>query len=178
MRSVRDSGKVIGLATYLTIRKFDSATKQEVKDPIVRRFGYRIDSVKKWQPVLWPTFAAQARQVEGIEATTLQSFLARKQQDPSAPASRHLYMLDESSLASTKQMRAFLEKIGPEDRVLVIGDTAQHQGVDAGRLAQIEAAIDRRIEDAVAFALASPEPRFEDAVDDVYAVDGLERSHV
>ncbi|MBB5061642.1 conjugative relaxase-like TrwC/TraI family protein, partial [Granulicella aggregans] len=76
--------------------------------------------------------AGQLRQ-EGIEATTLQSFLARKQQDPSAPASRHLYMLDESSLASTKQMRAFLEKIGPTDRVLVIGDTAQHQGVDAGR---------------------------------------------
>ena len=76
--------------------------------------------------------AGQLRE-EGIDATTLQSFLARKQQDPNAPASRHLYMLDESSLASTKQMRAFLEKIGLQDRVLVIGDTAQHQGVDAGR---------------------------------------------
>jgi ATP-dependent exoDNAse (exonuclease V) alpha subunit len=42
-------------------------------------------------------------------------------------------MLDESSLASTKQMRAFLTKIEPQDRVLVIGDTRQHQGVDAGR---------------------------------------------
>ena len=66
----------------------------------------------------------------GIEANTLQSFLARKQAEP---ASRRLYMLDESSLASTRQMRAFLEKIRPEDRVLVIGDTRQHQGVDAGR---------------------------------------------
>ena len=77
--------------------------------------------------------AGQLRE-EGIEATTLQSFLARGQNHPSATtASPHLYMLDESSLASTKQMRAFLEKIKPEDRVLVIGDTAQHQGVDAGR---------------------------------------------
>ena len=42
-------------------------------------------------------------------------------------------MLDESSLASTRQMRAFLEKLNPDDRVLVIGDTRQHQGVDAGR---------------------------------------------
>ena len=42
-------------------------------------------------------------------------------------------MLDESSLASTKQMRSFLGKLNPEDRVLVIGDTRQHQGVDAGR---------------------------------------------
>ncbi len=74
--------------------------------------------------------AGQLREAE-IEATTLQSFLARKK-DP-APASKRLYMLDESSLASTKQMRAFLEKIRPEDRVLVIGDTRQHQGVDAGR---------------------------------------------
>ena len=74
--------------------------------------------------------AGQLREA-GIEATTLQSFLARQKE--SEPASKHLYMLDESSLASTRQMRAFLEKIKPEDRVLVIGDTRQHQGVDAGR---------------------------------------------
>jgi ATP-dependent exoDNAse (exonuclease V) alpha subunit len=42
-------------------------------------------------------------------------------------------MVDESSLASTKQMREFLEKIGPQDKVLLIGDTRQHQGVDAGK---------------------------------------------
>jgi conjugative relaxase-like TrwC/TraI family protein len=77
--------------------------------------------------------AGQLREA-GIDATTLQSFLARGQNHPSAdPANRHLYMLDESSLASTKQMRSFLSKLNPEDRVLVIGDTRQHQGVDAGR---------------------------------------------
>lgn len=75
--------------------------------------------------------AAQLREA-GIDATTLQSFLARGEK-PDASASRHLYMLDESSLASTRQMRAFLDKLRPEDRVLVIGDTRQHQGVDAGR---------------------------------------------
>ena len=54
--------------------------------------------------------AGQLREA-GIEATTLQSFLARGQNHPSAdPANRHLYMLDESSLASTKQMRSFLEQ--------------------------------------------------------------------
>lgn len=77
--------------------------------------------------------AGQLREA-GIDATTLHSFLARGQNHPSAdPANRHLYMLDESSLASTKQMRSFLSKLNPEDRVLVIGDTRQHQGVDAGR---------------------------------------------
>ena len=67
----------------------------------------------------------------GIEATTLQSFLARKlDENPNQP---RLYMLDESSLASSKQMRAFLQKVSPQDRVLVIGDTRQHQGVEAGK---------------------------------------------
>ena len=42
-------------------------------------------------------------------------------------------MLDESSLASSKQMRDFLQKVSPDDRVLVIGDTRQHQGVEAGK---------------------------------------------
>jgi ATP-dependent exoDNAse (exonuclease V) alpha subunit len=47
--------------------------------------------------------AAQLREA-GISATTLQSFLARGSQGQVAgdPASRHLYMLDESSLASTR----------------------------------------------------------------------------
>ena len=77
--------------------------------------------------------AGQLREA-GIAATTLQSFLARGQSHPNADhASRHLYMLDESSLASTRQMRSFLSKLDPDDRVLVIGDTRQHQGVDAGR---------------------------------------------
>ena len=78
--------------------------------------------------------AAGALREAGISANTLQSFLARgKAQAGADPAERHLYMLDESSLASTKQMQAFLAKIKPQDRVLVIGDTGQHQGVDAGR---------------------------------------------
>jgi hypothetical protein len=77
--------------------------------------------------------AGQLREA-GIDATTLQSFLVRGQNHPSAdPANRHLYMLDESSLASTRQMRSFLDNLNPNDRVLLIGDTRQHQGVDAGR---------------------------------------------
>ncbi len=78
--------------------------------------------------------AAQLRDA-GVSATTLQGFLARGKQGDTAgdPANRHLYLLDESSLASTKQMKAFLDKIEPQDRVLLIGDTRQHQGVEAGK---------------------------------------------
>ncbi len=64
------SGKVIGVATYLTIRKFDSATKQPVKDPIVRRFGYRLDTIKSWQAVNWQAFYAQATEMESVEKLT------------------------------------------------------------------------------------------------------------
>ncbi len=67
----------------------------------------------------------------GIEANTLQSFLQRKQ--TADPDSRHLYLLDESSLASSRQMRQFLDKVGPNDHIVVIGDVRQHQGVEAGR---------------------------------------------
>jgi conjugative relaxase-like TrwC/TraI family protein len=78
--------------------------------------------------------AAHQLRDAGIPADTLQGFLARGGlQAADDPARKHLYMVDESSLASTKQMRDFLEKIGQQDRVLLIGDTRQHQGVDAGK---------------------------------------------
>jgi len=77
--------------------------------------------------------AAMQLREAGIDAGTLQGFLARKVEVPNERPQPRLYMLDESSLASTKQMRDFLVKLQPQDRVLVIGDTAQHQGVDAGR---------------------------------------------
>jgi conjugative relaxase-like TrwC/TraI family protein len=75
--------------------------------------------------------AAQLRDA-GIPADTLQGFLARSR-NFADPTQRHLYMVDESSLASTKQMRDFLGRIAPDDKVLLIGDTRQHQGVDAGK---------------------------------------------
>jgi len=75
--------------------------------------------------------AGQLREA-GIEATTLQSFLARGH-NANAPPQQHLYMLDEASLTSTQQMRAFFERLHTDDRVLVIGDTRQHQAVEAGR---------------------------------------------
>ncbi|HSI14616.1 MAG TPA: family 16 glycoside hydrolase [Chthoniobacter sp.] len=64
------SGKVIGVATYEVIRKYDPSTKEPVKEPVIRRFGYRLDSVKSWQAVNWQTFFAQATEMEAIEKLT------------------------------------------------------------------------------------------------------------
>jgi conjugative relaxase-like TrwC/TraI family protein len=82
---------------------------------------------------LAPTSRA-ARQLgdTGVHAETLQGFLARSIR-PAPPEQKHFYFVDESSLASTNQMREFLSRLAPQDRVLLIGDTRQHQGVEAGR---------------------------------------------
>lgn len=64
------SGKVIGVATYLTIKKFDTVTKTRLSAPTVRRFGYRLDSIKSWQSINWRAFTAQADMMENIEALT------------------------------------------------------------------------------------------------------------
>jgi len=80
-----------------------------------------------------PTSRA-ARQLKqaGIEAGTLQAFLAQTTK-PEGEDRKHLYLVDESSLASTNQIREFLSRLGADDRVLLIGDIRQHQGVEAGR---------------------------------------------
>ncbi len=90
------------------------------------RHGYQVEGFA-------PTSRA-ARQLNeaGIDAGTLQGFLARTA-NPDLRERKHFYIVDESSLASTNQMREFLSRIGPNDRVLLIGDTRQHQGVEAGR---------------------------------------------
>jgi len=88
--------------------------------------GYQVEG-------LAPTSrAAHQLNEAGIEAGTLQGFLARTS-NPDPREQTHFYLVDESSLASTNQMREFLSRIGPNDRVLLIGDTRQHQGVEAGR---------------------------------------------
>src|SRR5271154_1677892 len=68
----------------------------------------------------------------GIEAGTLQGFLVRTA-TPDLREQKHFYLVDESSLASTNQMRDFLSRLGSDDRVLLIGDIRQHQSVEAGR---------------------------------------------
>lgn len=67
----------------------------------------------------------------GVHSDTLQSFLVRSQESDSQQ--RKFLFIDESSLASTNQVRDFLRRLRPEDRVLLVGDTRQHQGVEAGR---------------------------------------------
>lgn len=80
-----------------------------------------------------PTSRAAGQLAEaGVETATLQGFLARGTNRVGLEK-KHFYFVDESSLASTNQVRELLARLGPQDRVLLIGDTRQHQGVEAGR---------------------------------------------
>src|SRR6202789_1523902 len=75
--------------------------------------------------------AAQKLADAGMETSTLQKHLARGQKPDTGE--RRLYVLDESSLASTKQMHEFVNRLHPNDRVLLVGDRRQHEAVEAGR---------------------------------------------
>jgi conjugative relaxase-like TrwC/TraI family protein len=74
--------------------------------------------------------AAQQLEEAGIQSSTLQGYLSRSHRDDGA---RHLYIVDESSLASTRQVNEFMRRLEEHDRVIFVGDTRQHQGVEAGR---------------------------------------------
>jgi conjugative relaxase-like TrwC/TraI family protein len=67
----------------------------------------------------------------GIPSSTLQRHLAWE--EARTDERPRFYVLDESSLASTKQMHAFLHRLDAHDRVLLVGDARQHQAIDAGR---------------------------------------------
>jgi conjugative relaxase-like TrwC/TraI family protein len=83
--------------------------------------------------------AAQKLGEAGIETSTLQMHLARGEKPDTGE--KRLYVLDESSLASTKQMHEFLTRLHPNDRVLLVGDKRQHEAVEAGRpFAQLQQA--------------------------------------
>jgi ATP-dependent exoDNAse (exonuclease V) alpha subunit len=75
------------------------------------------------------TRAAKQLGESGIETETLQKFLRRRQEPTTL---KQLFVLDESSLASTKQLHKFFGRLEAEDKVFLVGDVRQHQAVEAG----------------------------------------------
>lgn len=118
--------RVHGLQGYAGTGK--TTTLRTIREG-AERSGYSVEG-------LAPTNrAANQLREAGVSAETLQRFLARggSAHAASDPDAKRLYLVDESSLTSTKQVQSLFEKIGPRDRVLLIGDVRQHQGVDAGK---------------------------------------------
>jgi conjugative relaxase-like TrwC/TraI family protein len=87
--------------------------------------GYRVEGFA-------PTSrAAQKLGEAGMETSTLQKQLVRGRQPDNGE--KRLYVLDESSLASTRQVHEFVNRLHPNDRVLLVGDRRQHEAIEAGR---------------------------------------------
>lgn len=85
------TGKVIGIATYLT-RRYDEFAGAESKGvrtqdgATVRRFGYRLDQIERWEPVNWAVFRGEAEQLRQISVLTADVFdfldAVRERQEP------------------------------------------------------------------------------------------------
>lgn len=114
--------KIIGLEGVAGAGKTTSLTA--VREAAERE-GYQVIG-------LAPTSRAAHKLGEsGIESHTLQRELIRNE----APndGEKRLFVIDESSLASTKQMNEFFHRLQSSDRVLLVGDTRQHEAVESGR---------------------------------------------
>src|SRR5438477_690294 len=78
-----------------------------------------------------PTTRATKQLAEsGIQSGTLQKFIRRRQEAPSTH--NRLFVLDESSLASTRNLHKFFARLESSDKLLLVGDSRQHQAVEAG----------------------------------------------
>jgi hypothetical protein len=110
------SGKVIGIATYLT-RRPDSFAKGGTGEMVVRRFGYRLDTVSGWEPINWPVLYNDADQIKRIDVLTgdIVHFLnsSRDQKDPEfatdtlrRPANEWLSMIHAKSVSSNDRISA------------------------------------------------------------------------
>ena len=114
--------KIIGLEGVAGAGKTTSLTA--VREAAERE-GYQVVG-------LAPTSRAAHKLAEsGIESHTLQRELIRN--EVPNEGQKRLFVIDESSLTSTKQMNEFFHRLQAPDRVLLVGDTRQHEAVEAGR---------------------------------------------
>jgi conjugative relaxase-like TrwC/TraI family protein len=113
--------------------------------------------------------AAQKLSEAGMRTSTLQRHLVRGEQPDTGE--KRLFVLDEASLASTRQMHEFVMRLHRYDRVLLVGDIRQHEGVEAGRpFAQLQEAGMRTVKLDEILRQRAPELK--------QAVEQLARGHV
>ncbi len=117
---VTSSDQIIGLQGKAGTGK--TTTLAAVREA-AERAGY---DVQGFAPT---TRAAQLLADSGMQTRTLQKFVRQKDEPEAAP---RFLVVDESSLASTRQVNEFLSRVRSEDRVLLVGDVRQHEAVEAG----------------------------------------------
>lgn len=90
------------------------------------------------------TGSVRALEEAGISARTVASLLAKKvQHEQAAPTQRTVWIVDESSLLSTRQVHGLVQRAREEGvgRVIFVGDQRQHGAIEAGKpIAQMQQA--------------------------------------
>lgn len=64
------TGKVIGIATFSTMRKMDGFGKDSRFNSVERRFAYRLDNVPAWHNTTWVMFAKESLAISSIQKRT------------------------------------------------------------------------------------------------------------
>lgn len=107
------SGKVVGIATYLT-RRSEEFSSSSPGAAVIRRFGYRIDNNPRWETLRWPEFRQDAQTMTQISALTedVVNFL------------RALRAHQQPSFATDTLRRAASELLGAKSRRLSDADQA------------------------------------------------------
>lgn len=106
------TGKVIGIATYLTKRHEEFGGGN-----VVRRFGFRLDQIERWEPVNWAVFHGEAEQLRQISALTADIFnfieAIEKRQEPQfetatlrRPATEWMTAIRKGSVSEVDRIRA------------------------------------------------------------------------
>ena len=127
------TGKVVGIATYLT-RRSEEYSSSSPGVAVVRRFGYRIDNNPRWETLRWAEFRQDAQTMTQISALTEDVFnflhALHAHEQPSfatetlrRPASEWLGATKSKRLSDADQAsaaRGFLNSL----RAMVRGDVA------------------------------------------------------
>lgn len=110
------SGQVIAIATYLTTRdrKFLSGDSDA---PRIRRFGYRLDSVKTWQPLDWSAFERDRDELKRVQRLTsdLVTLVREMSRGPLKKAPRNPAFASQVNTFAEKMANS--ERMNPADRL-------------------------------------------------------------
>ncbi len=65
---IHENGRVIGIVSYFTEESRDDPRIAGAQETVVRRFGYRLDNVQKWEVPDWRRFVEQGERFARVEA--------------------------------------------------------------------------------------------------------------
>jgi hypothetical protein len=108
------SGKAVGVASYLRIKpSLSRSGTNTLIEPKVRRFGYRLDTIQRWQVVDWNRFYAEADELRKIEHTSDELVTAFWDLGSASGANQDRHLYDSRAISSAIDQYFMAPKQGP-----------------------------------------------------------------